>query len=216
MDASLHPWFGRSKTTSIPQAKGRIEPTVSNTTVTPADHIPEMFMPRKAFDNELRHERLICREAKVICCCLPPPRLMSQEPRCQMHRGITFHWLHRTKAPIDRCYGWQIFLFPALALFWLPLARFSGTFFYEIIFSDSNIQKTFLHTRFYTDAFQNEARNAKSIRRPLPDIRIFSNIFLYLIILLLFPPSFFCFCLQKRRFPHIWNIWHPNPPVTIL
>ena len=25
MDASLHPWFGRSKTTSIPQAKGRIE-----------------------------------------------------------------------------------------------------------------------------------------------------------------------------------------------
>ena len=57
----------------------------------PADHIPEMFMPRKAFDNELRHERLICREAKVICCCLPPPRLMSQEPRCQMHRGITFH-----------------------------------------------------------------------------------------------------------------------------
>ena len=101
MDASLHPWFGRSKTTSIPQAKGRIEPTVSNTTVTPADHIPEMFMPRKAFDNELRHERLICREAKVICCCLPPPRLMSQEPRCQMHRGITFHWLHRTKAPIE-------------------------------------------------------------------------------------------------------------------
>lgn len=69
----------------------------------PADHIPEMFMPRKAFDNELRHERLICQEAKVICCCLPPPRLMSQEPRCQMHRGITFHWLHRTKAPIDRC-----------------------------------------------------------------------------------------------------------------
>lgn len=57
----------------------------------PADYIPEMFMPRKAFDNELRHERLICREAKVICCCLPPPRLMSQEPRCQMHRGITFH-----------------------------------------------------------------------------------------------------------------------------
>ena len=173
-------------------------------------------MPRKAFDNELRHERLICREAKVICCCLPPPRLMSQEPRCQMHRGITFHWLHRTKAPIDRCYGWQVFLFPALALFWLPLARFSGTFFYEIIFSDSNMQKTFLHTRFYTDTFQNEARNAKSIRRPLPDLRIFSNIFLYLIILLLFPPSFFCFCLQKRRFLHIWNIWHPNPPVTIL
>ena len=25
MDASLHPWFGRSKTTSIPQAKGQIE-----------------------------------------------------------------------------------------------------------------------------------------------------------------------------------------------
>lgn len=25
MDAYLHPWFGRSKTTSIPQAKGRIE-----------------------------------------------------------------------------------------------------------------------------------------------------------------------------------------------
>ena len=25
MDASLHPWFGRSQTTSIPQAKGRIE-----------------------------------------------------------------------------------------------------------------------------------------------------------------------------------------------
>ena len=187
-------------------------------------------MPRKAFDNELRHERLICREAKVIYCCLPPPRLMSQEPRCQMHRGITFHWLHRTKAPIDRCYGWQVFLFPALALFWRPLARFSGTFFYEIIFSDSNMQKTFLHTRFYTDVFQNEARNAKSIRRSSPDLRIFSNIFLYLIscnvnvihlsartpFLLLFPPSFFCFCLQKRRFPHIWNIWHPNPPVTIL
>ena len=93
----------------------------------------------------------------------------------------------------------------------------SGTFFYEIIFSDSNIQKTFLHTRFYTDAFQNEARNAKSIRRLFPDLRTFSNIFLYLIncnvniihlsartpFLLLFPPSFFCFCLQKRRFPHI-------------
>ena len=173
MDASLHPWFGRSKTTSIPQAKGRIERLfqtlqsrlpielrlagISNLGQTneflasclkefntqfaldmgctrsvlknkmnrdvglistkgqlqsssehfpissmcmpwqvkksrrPADHIPEMFMPRKAFDNELRHERLICREAKVICCCLPPPRLMSQEPRCQMHRGITFH-----------------------------------------------------------------------------------------------------------------------------
>lgn len=69
----------------------------------PADHIPEMFMPRKAFDNELQHERLICREAKVIRYCLPSPRLMSQEPRCQMHRGITFHWLHRAKAPIDRC-----------------------------------------------------------------------------------------------------------------
>ena len=196
----------------------------------PADHIPEMFMPRKAFDNELRHEKLICREAKVICYCLPPPRLMSQEPRCQMHRGITFHWLHRTKAPIDRCYGWQVFLFPALALFWLPLACFSGTFFYEIIFSDSNMQKTFLHTRTYMDAFQNKARKAKSIRRSLSDIRIFSNIFLYLIncnvniihlstgspFLLLFSPSFFCFYLQKRRFPHIWNIWHPNPPVTIL
>ena len=87
------------------------------------------------------------------------------------------------------------------------------------------MQKSFLHTRFYTDAFQNEARNAKSIRRSLPDLRIFSNIFLYLIscnvniihlsartpFLLLFPPSFFCFCLQKRRFLHIWNIWH-HPP----
>ena len=74
------------------------------------------------------------------------------------------------------------------------------------------MQKTFLHTRFYTDAFQNEARNAKSIRRLLPYLRIFSNIFLYLIncnvniihlsartpFLLLFPPSFFCFCLQKE------------------
>ena len=187
-------------------------------------------MPRKAFDNELRHERLICREAKVICCCLPPPRLMSQEPRCQMHRGITFHWLHRTKAPIDRCYGWQVFRFPLARFSGFRLACFSGTSFYEIIFSDSNMQKTFLHTRFYTDAFQNEARNAKSIRRSLPDLRIFSNIFLYLMncnvniihlsartpFLLLFSPSFFCFCLQKRRFLHIWNIWHPNPPVTIL
>ncbi|MFQ8846870.1 MAG: hypothetical protein ACLR84_05420, partial [Clostridia bacterium] len=118
-----------------------------------------------------------------------------------------------------------LFWISACALFWFPLARFSGfllarfsgTFFYEIIFSDSNMQKTFLHTRFYTDAFQNEARNAKSIRRPLSDLRIFSNIFLHLIgcdvniihlstrtpILLLFPPSFFCFCLQKRRFLHI-------------
>ena len=87
------------------------------------------------------------------------------------------------------------------------------------------MQKTFLHTRFYTDAFQNEARNAKSIHRSLPDLRIFSNICLHLIscnvniihlsartpFLLLFPPSFFCFCLQKRRFLHIWNIWH-HPP----
>ena len=50
MDASLHPWFGRSKTTSIPQAKGRIEPTVSNTTVTPADKITlflAVLTPRK-------------------------------------------------------------------------------------------------------------------------------------------------------------------------
>lgn len=110
-----------------------------------------------------------------------------------------------------------LFWISTRALFWFPLARFSGTFFYEIIFSDSNMQKTFLHTHFYTDAFQNEARNTKSIRRPLPDIRIFSNIFLYLIncnvniihlsartpFFLLFPPSFFCFCLQKRRFLHI-------------
>ena len=70
----------------------------------PADHIPEMFMPRKAFDNELRHEKLICREAKVICYCLPPPRLMSQEPRCQMHR--------LTGATVDR-------------FFFFPLSRFS-------------------------------------------------------------------------------------------
>ena len=121
--------------------------------------------------------------------------------------------------PLARFSDFRLRAFPAsaLALFGFPLARFSGTFFYEIIFSDSNMQKTFLHTRFYTDAFQNEARNAKSIRRSLPDLRIFSNIFLYLMncnvniihlsartpFLLLFSPSFFCFCLQKRRFLHI-------------
>ena len=118
--------------------------------------------------------------------------------------------------PLARFSGFRLRAFPAsaLALFRLPLARFSGTFFYEIIFSDSNIQKTFLHTRTYMDAFQNEARKAKSIRRSLPDLRIFSNIFLYLIncnvniihlptgspFLLLFSPSFFCFCLQKGDF----------------
>ena len=78
-------------------------------------------------------------------------------------------------------FGSRAFRISARVLFGFRLARFSGTFFYEIIFSDSNIQKTFLHTRFYMDAFQNEARNAKSIRRSLPDLRIFSNIFLYLI-----------------------------------
>jgi len=140
--------------------------------------------------------------------------------------------LQRLKSQGFSFLGSRAFRISACALFGFRLARFSdfrlraflvsacalsGTFFYEIIFSDSNMQKTFLHTRFYTDAFQNEAQKAKSIRRSLSDIRIFSNIFLYLIncnvniihlsartpFLLLFSPSFFCFCLQKKRFLHI-------------
>ena len=50
MDASLHPWFGRSKTTSIPQAKGRIERLFQTLQVTPADKITQflaVLTPRK-------------------------------------------------------------------------------------------------------------------------------------------------------------------------
>ena len=55
-----------------------------------AEQIREMFMPRKAFDDELRRDRLSRREA-VVHSRHPPPWLMPQEAHCQMHRGITFH-----------------------------------------------------------------------------------------------------------------------------
>ena len=38
-----------------------------------AEQIREMFMPRKAFDDELRRDRLSCREAAVVHCHLPHP-----------------------------------------------------------------------------------------------------------------------------------------------
>ena len=62
-----------------------------------AEKIREMFMPRKVFDYELRHERLSRREA-VVHSRHPPPWLMPQEAHCQMHRGITFHPLHTDKS----------------------------------------------------------------------------------------------------------------------
>jgi len=40
-----------------------------------AKQIWEMFMPRKVFDDELRRDRLSCREAAVVT--LPPPASMT-------------------------------------------------------------------------------------------------------------------------------------------
>ena len=90
--------------------------------------------------------------------------------------------------------------------FFFPLSHFSGfrsraflaRFSTKSYFLIAICRKRFCILAFIRTLFRMKPETPKSIRRSLSDIRIFSNIFLYLIILLLFPPILFLFSVFKK------------------